>query len=377
MDGPIPLLHLLSDLEPGGAQSCLLDFVARLDRSRFSPHVCALRKGGALVERLHDLQIPFYLCRFGTRLSPWGLWRLRSLMKKLRIGIVHTHLRRANHAGRLAAVWAKVPVIVAHHHDTLVETKWRQKMLTRWLAQRSAAILCVSQAVYDARLRAGDEPVEKLRIFHNFIDPADYRSEVDPLTMRGELGLPSEGPIVGIVGRLHPLKNHSLFLHAARILLDRIATQRSFLTRLSFVIVGDGILRHELEEEQHRLGLEDSVFFTGLRLDMPRVYRALDLLVLCSIQEGFPKVLLEAQACGVPVVVTPIPGVEEIVGEGSGIVAASATAEALADAVEEALRSEVRSHLLHHAQLNLARFDATRQVAALEALYQDLWNHRQ
>jgi glycosyltransferase involved in cell wall biosynthesis len=361
----IKVMHILSDLEPGGAQYCVLDMARFLDRDRFQVHVCCLRGGGALVGKLVENRIAFHQCHFGTRLSPFGLWQLKHLIEDLGIHIVHTHLRRANHAGRIAAIWAGTPVICAHHHDTLLERKWRQRKLTGWLAKRTDRIFCVSGEVRSTRLAAGDEPEDKLRVFHNFIEPSDYFDETPKAVMKADLGLPADLPVVGIVGRLHPFKNHGLFLKAARLLLDEDPS-------IHFAIIGDGELRRELEATAMDMGLTGHVTFTGNRNDMPRVYRALDATVLCSTREGFGKVILESQAAGVPVVALDVGGVAEVLARGGGYLINEATPEAFAAAIDHAIQPENLQNIRLQARENVQHFSATRLITELEDIYSEM-----
>lgn len=361
----IKVLYILSDMGVGGAQHSVLDLASSIDRDRFQPYVCCLREGGPLVGKLRERNIPFHLVHFGTRLSPWGLWQLKQLIEDLGIHVVHTSLRRANHAGRLAALWAGTPVVCAHHHDTILEGKWRQKWLTRFLAKRTDMILCVSEEVRMVRLGAGDEPDEKLRVMHNFIEPAQYRTDVSPSNMKAELGFPADLPTVGIVGRLHPFKNHELFLQSARRLVDEDPA-------IHFAIVGDGALRSQLQARVRELNLSGFVTFTGSRNDMPRVYRALDCTVLCSTREGFGKVVLESQAAGVPVVALKVGGVGEMLSAGGGLIVTEATGEAFAAAIDHALQPESRHNLLTQAAASVQRFSATRIMTELEDAYLDL-----
>jgi glycosyltransferase involved in cell wall biosynthesis len=361
----IKVLHILSDFEPGGAQQCVLDLARYLDRDRFQVHVCCLRRGGALVGKLREAGVPFHISWFGSRLSPVGLWRLRELVRQVAPHVVHTHLRRANQAGRLAALWAGAPVVCAHHHDTNLPRTRGQRFLLRKLAERTDRIFCVSQEVRSARLGLGLEPEERLHVLHNFIEPSDYRRGVQPGTVKAELGLPADVPVVGIVGRLHPDKNHELFFRTARVLLEEDPA-------VHFAVVGDGSLRTALERRAQELGLGGAVTFTGVQSDMARVYRALDVVVLCSRREGFGKVILEAQAAGVPVVALRVGGVAEVMAGGGGYLLDEAEPRAFAAAIDHALQPEERLEILRQAERNLERFSATRVLTELEDIYTDL-----
>jgi len=134
-------------------------------------------------------------------------------------------------------------------------------------------------------------------------------------------------PAVGIVGRLVPIKNHALFLAAARRVLERRAD-------VTFVVAGDGELRPKLEDEA-RPTLGDRARFTGWVASLPALYAALDVVVLTSLNEGTPVALMEAAAAGLPVVATDVGGVADVVVEGeTGFLVPSGDADILALRIE-------------------------------------------
>ncbi len=361
----IRVLYILPDMEPGGAQYTVLDMASYLDRDRFQARVCCLRGGGPLVGKLSERGIPFHLCYFGGWQTPLSSWRLQSLISELGAHVVHTHLPLANRVGRLAAVRAGTPVICAHNHDLIPEAGWSRRRFTRRLARCTDRIFCVSNKVREARLARGDEPLEKLVVFPNFVEPLDYRDDSDPAAVKAELGFPADMQVVGIVGRLHPAKNHELFLQSARRLVDEDPA-------IHFAIIGAGSERAALETRVQELGLSGYVNFTGNRNDMARVYRALDALVLCSASEGFGKVILEAQAAGVPVVALDGGGVAEVLQGGGGYLLNEATPQAFAVAIDHALQPLNRERLRAQAERNIAHFSASRLITELEDIYTDL-----
>lgn len=362
---PIRIMHILSDLEIGGAQQVVLDIVRNLDRSRFEPRVCCLRGTGALLPKLEEARVPHHLVYFNSRLSLFGLWQLRQLLREKSIDIVHTHLRRANLSGRLGALLAGTPVLVAHVHDSLRHPRLHHRQLDNWLARRTDRLLAISDAVAEAQAAAARLPKSAFTTLYNFIDPQAYRAEVEPQLARADLGVPAGEPCVGIVGRLHPIKRHDLFLDAAYELNQR-------RPELHFLICGEGRERDRLRAQVRRLGMQHKVTFTGAVHEMARVYRALDCLVLTSDSEGLGRVLLEAQAAGVPVVARAVGGVPEALSGGGGLLVNEATPQAVAGAVEAALAPQTARMLRSQMAANLHRFDAGRQITVLEDIYEDL-----
>ncbi|MBI3079215.1 MAG: glycosyltransferase family 4 protein, partial [Deltaproteobacteria bacterium] len=187
--------------------------------------------------------------------------------------------------------------------------------------------------------------------------------------LRAGIGVSEKEPLVGIVGRLVPIKRHEDFLQAARLVLSRWddgPTPR-------FVVVGDGEERSRLEELTKGLALESSVHFLGFCTDMPAIYADLDLLVLCSLNEGTPVAVIEALAAGVPVVATAVGGVGDVVVHGeTGLLVPPRAPDALAEAVLRLLRDEaLRRRLAREGSARvLQRYRVQRLVRDLVQLYE-------
>jgi len=240
---------------------------------------------------------------------------LHRLVRARRPDIVHTHMAKAGALGRLAAHRAGVPVIVHTFHGHVLEGYFSRPVarafLTaeRRLARWSSALVAVSSAVRDELLSLGIGRDEQWRVI-----PLGF--DLEPLLSEGPgrdearrvLGLPAAGAVVGIVGRLVPIKDHETFLAAA----EKVAADRDGVT---FAIVGDGELRNDLERRA-RAALGDRVMFTGWVQDLPRLYAALDVVALTSRNEGTPVALIEAAAAGIPVVATRVGGVADVVRDG-------------------------------------------------------------
>ncbi|MDQ2799318.1 MAG: glycosyltransferase, partial [Armatimonadota bacterium] len=156
--------------------------------------------------------------------------------------------------------------------------------------------------------------------------------------LRAAWGIQEEEILIGHVGRLDPMKDHPTFLRAAAAL----ARERE---RLRFVCIGDGSApyREELHALGRQLGLEHCLIWAGPRSDMPAVQNALDIAVSSSIGEGFPNVIGEAMACGVPCVVTDVGDSAWIVGE-TGIVVPSSNPDALANGLRKLLDADRSTH---------------------------------
>ncbi len=207
---------------------------------------------------------------------------------------------------------------------------WKQRVsveLCRMVSSRLPLILANSKAGLDAYQARGFRP-EQTDVVPNGIDVELFHPDTAAgLALRGEWGLAPDHLLIGLVGRLMPVKDHPLFLDAAAKLAE-------MEPRARFVCVGDGpnAYRQALGEQADRLGLKDKVIWAGARRDMPAVYNALDILCLTSKSEGFPNVVAEAMATGVPPVATTVGDVAMMMGEVGQLVSPS-TPDALVTAL--------------------------------------------
>ncbi|HEU5002997.1 MAG TPA: glycosyltransferase [Actinomycetota bacterium] len=285
--------------------------------------------------------------------------------------IVHTHTTTAGGLGRIAARRAKVPVVVhtAHGHVLSGYLSGPQtKLLTaaeRWLARHTDVLVTVSHRVRDELLALGIGRPEQWRVVPLGLELGDLLAgPAAPAPSREALGLPPDGPLVGIVGRLAAIKDHDTFLAMAA----QVARARPDVT---FVVAGDGGLRQTLERTAGSV-LGDRVRFLGWITDLPVLYGALDLVVLTSRNEGTPVALIEAGAAGRPVVATDVGGVPEVVrdGETGYVVPARDPAATAARALQILAAPELAARFgAAGREWVRSRFSAERLVEDLSALY--------
>jgi len=286
---------------------------------------------------------PVLVAELGRELSPLRdlvtLLKLWRLMRRLRPDVVHTHTAKAGFVGRWAAWLARVPVRVHTFHGHVLHGYFgpRKTALFRWLERLTARLtdrlITISPALRDELAQTYRiAPAEKFVVVPLGLDLEPYVSAPRRTgAFRTEWGIPPDAPLVGIVGRLVPIKNHALFLQAARRVREQVPGAR-------FAIVGDGELRAALEAQADAPGLAGAVTFTGFLRDLRPVYSDLDLLVIASDNEGTPVSIIEALAAGVPVVSTAVGGVPDLLEGGRyGALVPPGDADALAGAMITAL----------------------------------------
>jgi len=280
----------------------------------------------------------------GLQRAPHPLHDLRALvglirwMRTRRPAVVHTHTAKAGFVGRWAARIAGVETIVHTYHGHVFHSYFgrTKTAIFRWLECRTAAItdavITLSEGLRDdvaGRYRV--VPPDRVHVIPLGLDLSSPDG-VGAAAIRDQHGIVPGAPWIGIIGRLVAVKNHDLFLRAARRVRDHLPEAR-------FLIVGDGELRGRLERLAHDLGLGAAVRFTGWIRDVTPLYRALDLVVISSRNEGTPVSLIEALAAGCPVVATDVGGVADLLRAGRwGRLVPSEDEEGLARAMIAALR---------------------------------------
>jgi len=194
------------------------------------------------------------------------------------------------------------------------------------------------------------------------VDRAEARSRV-----RAELGIDEDRMVVGIVGRLVPVKNHELVFDAMALLRDRLDPAPHL------IVVGSGEREPMLRSYASEKGLDGKVHWLGWRKDLPQVFSAFDATALTSFDEGTPVSLIESLASGTPVVSVAVGGVPEILEGGElGRLVESASDHAVADALESVLTSPPSREDVERARrLVLERFSIRRLAQDVERLYVD------
>ena len=322
---------------------------------------------------------PLMVTGLGREIDPGRdlavLLRLYRIFREERPVIVHTHMAKAGTVGRLAARLAGVPIVLHTYHGHVFHSYFGPLKtqtfirIERALSRVTDLILTVGERQRQEILGYGIGNPDKLRSvplgleLEPFVESPRHRGE-----FRAELGVPDGTRLVGIVGRLVPVKGHTVFLKAARLVLSRLPNVR-------FLIIGDGELREGLESQARDLGIDGGVTFLGWRHDLPRVYADLDLVVLSSYNEGSPVALIEAMAAGRAVVSTDVGGVSDVVSDGvNGLLVPPRDPESLAGAIVRLLSSERSLPAMGAAgrEAVYPKYSINRLVSDLREIYSDL-----
>ena len=297
---------------------------------------------------------------------------VRRLLGETQAQLLHTHMAKAGTIGRAASLTVSPrPRTIHTFHGHVLDGYFSAKVqrafveVERRLARRTDVLVAVSTEVRDALLDLRIGRADQFRVVPLGFDLSSYLDVRGTSgELRRDLGVGADVPLVGILGRLVPIKDHATLLSAMDL-----------LPGVHLAIIGDGELRAGLENQVRTSGLADRVHFTGWRTDTAAVLSDLDVVALTSRNEGTPVALIEAGACGRPVVATRVGGVTHVVNDGTtGYLVppgdhqavAAMLAKLLADPpLRESLGAAGRQHIR-------LRFGQERLLSEMSNLYDDL-----
>lgn len=300
--------------------------------------------------------------------------RLAGLFRQLSPDIVHTHTSKAGVLGRLAARRAKVPALVHTFHGHVLDEYFARvpseaiRLTEKSLARHTDALIAVSESVKTSLIQRGVGRATRWSVLPLALDLSDIdNSSISRSEARRIMGWPETGPIVAVIGRLAPIKDHETFLTAANEVKSRYAD-------CLFAIVGDGERRGRIHTEARRL-LGDSALLEKWTFNLAALYRAVDVVVLTSRNEGTPVALIEAGAAGLPVVATDVGGVRDVVLDGTtGILAEAGNAKAVAEGIATLLADRACAGRMGEAAKKRIgeRHGPERLKAAMTSLYEEV-----
>ncbi|HVG21606.1 MAG TPA: glycosyltransferase [Blastocatellia bacterium] len=389
------VLHLITSFEAGGTERQAVELLKRLDREQFEVRLAAIRNEGPFYKEIASLfpNVPeFRLTSFYNRNAIRQMARLKQLILSERINIIHAHgfydSLFASMAGRLVGV----PVIASQRHLKLSDRRVH-RLGTRAIHRLADRIVVNSEAIRRTIIESGSASAEKIVVIRNGLrpisdDPAAASFGLSPQrqdcwdcgemrrnvrdSLCRELGLDPRAKLVGMVARLAPVKGHSFFIRAAA----RIAREEA---DVHFVLVGDGPLRREIEDELLRSEIAHRVHVLGNRQDARLLVLAFDVAVLASLNEGLPNAVMEAMSAGVPTVATAVGGTVELIADGeTGYLVPPADAEALAARITFALKNEAASAAVAQRarEFITSRFSMQQMVRSVEKLYDEVMRER-
>ena len=371
------VLQLIGSFHIGGSERQAVQLARLLkERGRYRAHIACLGASGPLrdeVDRLGFGEIPeFPLTSFYDPNAVKQVRRFARFLRERQITIVHTHDFYTNIFGMVGAALARVPARIASRRET---TGWRtetQKFVERRAYNLAHTIIANAESVRDQLMMEGVGK-DKVAVVYNGLDPGRVR--VNPQMQRDDalamFNLPrgDNSRFVTILANLHhTVKNHSMFLRAARRVIEAVPQAR-------FVIAGDGELVASTQRLADELGLRRDVFFIGLCERVADLLALSDVCALTSTAEGFSNAILEYMAAGRPVVATDVGGAREAVIDGqTGFLVKSDDDLAMAERIITLLCDPERARVMGERgrQIIEKKFSCEAQLERTQSLYDQL-----
>lgn len=336
----LKIAHLITGLSTGGAEQMLYKLLSGDDGTGFRPLVVSMTDRGPLGDAIADLGVPVYCLGMRRGVAdPAALWKLWRILRRERPHLLQTWLYHADLLGLVAGKLARVPHVVWNVRCSDMDFS-RYSALTgltvragAWLSHWPDAVVVNSYAGKRLHEDLGYRP-RRWEVIPNGFDLEKFQPDPDARTrFRESMGLPGEAFLTGHIARFDPMKDHETFLRAARMLIERRPDAR-------FILVGNGVdrLNRALGDLVTELGLDEGAYLLGERQDVNAIMPALDIVSSSSaFGEGFPNVIGEAMACGVPCVVTDVGDSARLVAN-TGKVVPPRDPHALAAAWDELFR---------------------------------------
>lgn len=351
----------------GGAEEMVLNLVTHLPK-RFEPVIVCLNSAGPIGEEIRKTGVEFHVLGVtpGWR-RPFDVIDIERKLTMLQADIVHTFLLTASLYGRLAAMLARVPIIIGTEVNIYEQKNpWHIKA-ERWLMGKTDRVVVSAESVRDFYVKQVGADRERIDVVYNAVDWAQLQSTAGRDEIRAGFGVPPGVPLAGIIARLTEQKAHT------HLFQSMAATPG--LESLHLLVVGDGHLRPQLEQQVADLKIQDRVHFLGARRDLGNILSAIDIFAMPSLWEGLPLSMVLAMGAGLPVVATRVAGIPEVVHDGeTGLLIPPADPAALGAALVTLVRSpELRAGMGAAARAFVTpRFGVDGYLASITALYDRL-----
>jgi glycosyltransferase involved in cell wall biosynthesis len=329
--GKIKILRIISRMNIGGPSIHVKNLTEKLNSNRFTTRLItgsvSPNEGDmGYIVKFND-QIKIFIPELQREISPYrdikALIKIIKEIIRFNPHIIHSHTSKAGTIARAAAficnVFRRNKIITVHtFHGNVLDgyfSRFKSTLILwieRLMAKLTDAIIAISttQKWELSNVYKIERP--------NKINTIKLGFDLNPFQtahrlkgkMRQKYGISEDEVLIGMVGRMVPIKNHKMFLDAGRTFADR-----QNIRKVKFFIVGDGEKRQFLEDYTLRLGIKDKVIFTGWERDLAQVYADLDMLALTSLNEGTPVSVIEAMAASVPVITTGVGGIKDLLGK--------------------------------------------------------------
>ncbi|KPK41742.1 MAG: hypothetical protein AMJ78_04645 [Omnitrophica WOR_2 bacterium SM23_29] len=357
----IKVIFIITRMIKGGAQNFALLIYRSLNREKYEITFASGPSTGPEGDYLSELNahglnykiIPSLTRDIHPIKDLKAFFEILALMREIKPTIVHTHTSKAGVLGRIAAKILKVPVTIHQPHGLALGEAWQvldtpqipliRRLLTtleKVLAKFTDKFITYTQVETDEHLYYRIGKREQFVVIPYGLDVEKF---ADKVTYVARGTLENRPPIIGTVGRLVTSKGH-------RYLIEAMELVKKSVPDIKLFVVGDGFLRKKLDSMVKKLGLADNIQFLGVVDNIAEFLSGIDIFVLPTLYESFGIVLIEAQACKKPVVVSDVGSIREVIKNGqTGLLVPPKNPRAIADAIIRLIRDKQLSKRLGEA----------------------------
>ncbi|HLV31551.1 MAG TPA: glycosyltransferase [Chitinispirillaceae bacterium] len=303
----IKILQVTHDLEMGGLQKVIVNICRNIDKSKFDISVLCLRKKGAFSTEIEQLGVPVTIIpqkQAGT--DYFTFLKIARFFKQNKPDVVHTHNTQPLIEGGIAALISGVKRVIHTDHAKIYPDR-RRYMIAEWFISHFVSKI-VGVSDYTSRELHEYERISRSKIttILNGIDPVFFSININKINKKKEFDILSKGPILGIISRLITIKGIGNLLKSMPAIIKNHPDS-------CLIVAGDGPSKHDLMKQTISLGIVKNVLFIGPRSDIAQLLKLFDILVLPSLKEGLPMILLEAMAAECPIIASNVGGIPEII----------------------------------------------------------------
>jgi len=365
-------VHIVTTLELGGAQQNTVFTVANL--KGFQGVLIAGSEGIIAAEGITTYRVSALVRKMNPVKDILALIGIWVLLRKIKPEIVHTHSSKAGIIGRWAAFFAGVPVIIHTFHG-FGFNDWQRPFTKKLFIFAEKATAKISTHLFAVSVKNLEKAVvlgicknSGISLVHSGIDIKKWEGRITPKQARERFGIPPAVPVCGMVACFKPQKAPVDFVEIAKRLLKIYPEMR-------FILVGDGVLRGEIEKKLHKYRIADSFILAGWRNDPENILPAFDVNVLTSLWEGLPRVILEAGVCIIPSVVSEVDGNSEIITDGiSGFLIKPRDIDGFVKKIDYLFKNPDVARVFAHKSRKkiIGDFDIRNMVCLIEQKYEEL-----
>lgn len=325
------VLHLITGSFIAGAENVILTVAEGMKGSQFESEICTLTPTGDLHKKANQIAIKSYALGYKNILSlPKIIIKLMLLLYKNKYDIINTHLPQASVIGIIISRLRGIPYIIETRHYSDYMYKYSNR-INQWLDKKTVNmadhVIVVSHAGKVVLMNREGVKEEKISVIYNGINISKFSSN-HRIQIRKQLGIDNK-MVLTFTASYHPRKGH-------KYLLESVGMLKKKYPDVIILLIGDGILKANLEALTKQLHLEDNVRFLGYRTDIPELLNATDIYVHSSVEEGFGIAIIEAMAAGLPVIATNVGGIPEIITHNkNGILVPPEDPQALSSAMSD------------------------------------------